>query len=59
MGIFASQFLVPFSDTEHRKKGHMAQGSVNYVAFAFYEMTVKFERQRYNKLRGTSKLAEY
>lgn len=50
---------MPFSDKEHRKKGHMAQGSVNYVAFAFYEMTVKFERQRYNKLRGTSKLAEY
>jgi len=41
MGIFASQFLVPFSDTEHRKKGHMAQGSVSYMAFAFYEYNSK------------------
>jgi len=28
---------VPFSDKEHRKKGHMAHGSGSYVAFAFYE----------------------
>ena len=41
MGIFTSQFLVPFSDTELRKKGHMAQGSVRYVAFAFYEYNSK------------------
>jgi hypothetical protein len=41
MGIFASQFLVPFSDPEYRLKGHMAQGSVRYVAFAFYEYNSK------------------
>jgi hypothetical protein len=41
MGIFTSQFLVPFSDKAHRKKGYMAEGSVRYVVFAFYEYNSK------------------
>jgi hypothetical protein len=37
VGIFASQFLVPFSDKEHREEGHGVKVSGSYVVPGFYE----------------------